>query len=367
MLAIQQILRTIPDSIEYLARRYAISAKRHNKYPNLISFKYSQIDSPFSEQVVQEARGIILDEANSWNVVAMGFKKFFNHGESLAAPIDWSSATVQEKIDGSLIMLYWYDNSWQVATSGTPDASGEVNGFGKTFAELFWETAKAQGLNVDRVGTSLTWIMELTSPYNRVVVDHKDCKLWLLGIRDVGTLNEVSNGNINAAGKCLNLYVPRRYPLHNIEDCVKAAQALVPTDHEGFVVVDKDYNRVKIKSPAYVMLHHAKDSLSLRRMCDVVRKGEYAEFATAIDTLPDIKKIFDQVALQYCRVRDLATDWYAKLKHIENQKEFALQANQTGVQSLLFQMRKTGHTAAECLASPKMTTEHFMNLTELKN
>lgn len=366
MLEIQKILRSRQDGIAHLKDRYAISTKRHSLYQNLVSFKYSQIDSPFSERVVQEARGIILDEKDNWNVVAMGFTKFFNYGESHAAPIDWLSATVQEKIDGSLIMLYWYDGDWQVATSGTPDASGEVNMTGTTFAKLFWDTATAQNTNLEYLSRSYTWILELTTPYNRVVVNHNDCKIWLLGARGTLSLEEVHPQYLETIGQTLRFNVPKRHSLYNINDCVKAAEALVPTEHEGFVVVDKSFNRIKIKSPAYVMLHHSKDSLSLRRMCDVVRKGEYAEFGIAIESLPEIKKIFDSVSAEYCRVKDSATEWFGKLSGIQDQKQFALQANQTGVQSLLFQMRKTGMTAAECMASPKMTTEHFMYLIGVK-
>ena len=38
--------------------------------------------------IVQQARGIILDEAKDWKVVARPYDKFFNLGEGNAAPID---------------------------------------------------------------------------------------------------------------------------------------------------------------------------------------------------------------------------------------------------------------------------------------
>lgn len=59
------------------------------------------------EPIVQECRGLILDEAEGWRVVCMPYKKFFNFGEDCCADIDWSTAKVQEKLDGSLISLYW--------------------------------------------------------------------------------------------------------------------------------------------------------------------------------------------------------------------------------------------------------------------
>ena len=36
------------------------------------------------------------------------YVKFFNHGESNADIIDWKTARVYEKLDGSIITMYWY-------------------------------------------------------------------------------------------------------------------------------------------------------------------------------------------------------------------------------------------------------------------
>ena len=56
---------------------------------------------------VQEARGIILDTEYN-QVVCWPFRKFANFGESYADEIDWSTARVEEKLDGSIVKL-WYD------------------------------------------------------------------------------------------------------------------------------------------------------------------------------------------------------------------------------------------------------------------
>src|ERR1017187_5709493 len=191
-LQIQKFLRNTPNALQALKLQFSIDWKRHSEYPNLMLFKYSQISSNFAEPIVQEARGIILDESNNWNVVCYTFSKFFNYSEALAAKIDWSSAVVQEKADGSLCQLFYYDNRWNVATSGTPDASGQVNDFGKTFRELFWETWNKQGADVAHLGRDWSYAFELTGPLNRVVVDHKEAKLHLLGGRNINTLKEAS-------------------------------------------------------------------------------------------------------------------------------------------------------------------------------
>ena len=75
-LAVQEFLRTggTPDA---LAELYAVKAVRHKAYPNLVLLKYSQIASDMSLPIVQECRGIILDESDDWRVVSRAYDKFF--------------------------------------------------------------------------------------------------------------------------------------------------------------------------------------------------------------------------------------------------------------------------------------------------
>lgn len=100
-LALQDFLRS-GCSVKDLEDKFQIYATQHKQHPNLILFKYD-IMSPFAEEIVKEARGIILDTDNNWSVVNYGMKKFFNHGEGNAATIDWRTARVLEKMDGSLM------------------------------------------------------------------------------------------------------------------------------------------------------------------------------------------------------------------------------------------------------------------------
>ena len=62
----------------------------------------------FNDEIVREARGIIIDIKNL-SVVCYPFTKFGNYYESYADDIDWSTAQVQEKIDGSIVKLYHYN------------------------------------------------------------------------------------------------------------------------------------------------------------------------------------------------------------------------------------------------------------------
>src|SRR4051812_7540092 len=122
MLEVQKFLRSHP--LEDLTNRFAIQVKRHGRHPHLVLLKYNQINSPMGERIVEECRGLILDQERDWAIVSYPYMKFYNHGEPYAAPLDWSTARVYEKLDGSLIVLYHYAGEWQAATSGQADGLG---------------------------------------------------------------------------------------------------------------------------------------------------------------------------------------------------------------------------------------------------
>ncbi len=254
-LAIQTFLRS-GGSLESLLERYAVKHRRHGLHRNLILFKYDQIASPFAEPIVRECRGIVLDEMNHWAVVSRAFDKFFNYGEQLAASIDWSTARVQEKVDGSLCTLYFYASEWHVATTGTPDASGDLHLAGRTFASLFWEVFDLDRLF--RADTALAYYFELTSPFNRIVVRYGEPGLTLLGARNVVTGEEVTVKEAHERlGASDAIAIVREHSLNSVEAIVASFDAISPLAQEGYVVVDAAFSRIKLKHPGYVALHHA--------------------------------------------------------------------------------------------------------------
>lgn len=113
---------------------YNISINRDDGY---IIFKYNQLTSDFNNLIVRECRGLILRESD-YSIVCHPFDKFGNAGESYCPDIDWESASVQQKVDGSL-MKVWFDKGWHISTNGTIDAfKAELNSLKyKSFGELF--------------------------------------------------------------------------------------------------------------------------------------------------------------------------------------------------------------------------------------
>lgn len=303
----------------------------------LISFYLNTIKfhPPFELQIVRECRGLILDEANNWGIVSFPFTKFFNYGEPNAAKIDWDTARVLEKKDGSLLILYPYNNEYQVQTSGSPDAGGDVNDFGMTFAELFWETFNSYEQKLPPIECGITFWMELCAPYNKIVVRHDKPSLTILGGRNLSTNTELTLQEVSA-------YLPKipavqSFSLSSIEECVSSFQTFSGKDQEGYVVVDANFNRIKLKHPEYLHLHRLKDGLSSKRaLIEVVRNGDLDEIISSLPEFTDI--LLEAKGKLDALVLELETS-YNIIKDIASQKEFASLALKSKCSAALFQLR----------------------------
>ena len=151
---------------------------------NYFICNYNMLASNFQCEEVCEARGSIFyrDENGFIDYVCRPFTKFFNYQEANAAEIDWSSAYVTEKIDGSLMKMWFHNGKWHLSTNGVIDAfTAKVDCTGLTFGQLF---EKACGYSVEELGSHLfsdyTYCFELTSQESRLVIDYGAPKLWFL-------------------------------------------------------------------------------------------------------------------------------------------------------------------------------------------
>lgn len=339
-----------------LATKFAVKNTRHPKYQNLVLLKYHQIESPFAEPIVRECRGLILDETDNWAVVSRSFDKFFNHGEGHAASIDWSTARVQEKLDGSLCVLYYYDGVWHVQTSGMPGADGEVNGLGYSFASLFWKVFEAMKFPLPLAANAdLCWAFELTTPWNRVVVPHKEERLTLLAVRN--RVTGIESWNVAPYPAV------RSFPLQSIEDVTATFSALNPMEQEGYVIVDAACNRIKVKHPGYVAIHHLRDGFGPRRLVEIIRSGEAPELLTYY---PEWKPKFEEIQVRYdALVAEIEAD-YAHLKGIETQKDFAIEAVKTKCSGALFRLRK-GQCASVKAHLADIVVKNLMEMLRVKD
>jgi hypothetical protein len=300
-----------------------IYAKAHKLYPQIISLNYDQIEVQDSDPIAYECRALILDSDKNWEVIARGYDRFFNYGQGCAAEINWSQSKVYMKLDGSYCGLYWnpYENNWNVGTRGTPDASGEVNGFSQTFQRLFWETFNELGYTLPQ-HTNYTLMFELMRPENRVVCRYPTHRLVLHGMRDIHTGQELNYDQIKAFGFLHNYEVVKALDLKSIDDVIKSCESINPLDEEGYVVCDQiTFNRVKVKSPQYLALHSMRDGFGPRRVVTMIRENSGSQW---LEYFPEFTDLYNQFNEKYLTLVSELNYVYSLYKDIQDQKTFAI-------------------------------------------
>lgn len=352
---LQEYLRK--HGIEKLITELHIQANRHEEYSNLVCLKYSQTESPMESEIVRQCRGIILDEDNDWKIVSYPYDKFFNYGEKHAPTIDWNTARVYEKLDGSLMVLYYYKGFWQVQTSGRADAGGGVGSLPFSFRDLFWNTWKELKYSLP-LQTNRCYMFELCNPYNRVVVQHTEVSLTLCGVRNLDNLLE--EDPLFWAEK-YGWATPSMYSLNSLPQIVKASEFLDPVKSEGYVVCDNNFTRIKIKSPNYVdIAFFAKQSFNSKRMVRLVVLNEGAEF---LNYFPEWKEHYDGWLEKYnSLIANIEKD-YCHFQQITDQKDFALAIKHLPYSSILFSLRN-GKTTSIKQALCNTTIDKLQQLLE---
>ena len=265
-------------------------------YGHKILLKYSQIDSPMSRPEVQECRGLVLDK--DFNVMSLGFKKFFNIEEPNAKDIsiNWDSAHVLEKVDGTFIQIYhdYLKNEWCIGTTGTAEAEGEVGTTSNlTFKTLFLNTLLKyykEDEFFDILEKGKCYMFELCTPWNIVVKQHSESTLTFLGVRNISDMSEVEYNDLPE----LKIPKVKRYSFKSLSEVTDTFNNL-PYSEEGYVVVDESgelFKRVKIKNPAYVAVHHTKFATAKHYILDIIKTNEVDEFVSVFkDREVEIKEL----------------------------------------------------------------------------
>lgn len=275
-LLIQQFLLT--NNLNTLKQKHGIDVKI---YEHKMSLNYNQINSINSDKLAQECRGLILAHSHKelnndiivgeTEIIAFPFFRFFNFGQESAVKIDFNKSNDLKffsKLDGTLIIFY-YDqiiNKWCSATRSVAEANLPIDGFKNlTFTTLFqkaiYETTGVlynEWIEKTNLDKNLTYMFELTSPYNRIVVEYFDCKVHLLGVRNKITLLEDTIEN----HKYLNVPLCPTYKLSSFSEMMKLICSQNPLEHEGMVVCNSNFQRVKIKNPEYHAFNMIRDSIS---------------------------------------------------------------------------------------------------------
>lgn len=331
---------------------YNIIIKDKGRYTLL---KYDQLNSDMSNHIVQECRGLIIKPdvfqltsnppIQQYKIASMRFTKFFNYGQEEAAKLEFP-CEASEKIDGSLIGVWYDETGWHVSTSGNVDASDAPVNIGnyQSYRDIFnlaWDDTFFDKLNKD-----CTYMFELVSPYTRLIVPYKETKLYLLSIRNNVTLEEFDRTNISLIAELLfgdKITAPKSFMCNNIAEVQSAVEKLTEDSEnfEGFVLCDKHFNRIKLKSSTYANLFFIKgegifsDKKILKLILDEQDDDILGHFPEYTD---DFNKIRRGLSLFIIHLKNILKD--GEQNYHCDKKEFAQWAKQYQYSDILFKAYK---------------------------
>lgn len=256
-----------------------------------VSMNYDMIEAHDANKIAQECRGLVLAKVDDsvfigeneiigdTKVVARPFHRFFNLGQDAAAKINFNDPETRfyEKLDGTLCIVYFdfYQDKWHVATRAVCEADLPIDSYGElSFRDLFmkalvetvpkiqdYKPTKVGFTNIDmwfnlNLSCSKTYMFELCTEQNIVVVKHKGYNLFLLGARDTEKGTEYPVEKFASTGIPL---VPS-FKLSSLEDMVDFVSDRDPSSYEGIVACDSKFRRIKCKNAGYMALGRVKDS-----------------------------------------------------------------------------------------------------------
>lgn len=240
-------------NLEEFSEKFKVKIKRSKSNPSLLLFKYNDIPV-FNSVIRKQCRGIILDENDQWKIISYPYDKFFNMHEKEADQLILNKNTkIYTKHDGSLMVLYYYNNEWNVSSSGNPDASGDCKDTKLTYNKLFWKIFSELQYQIPDEKNHC-FIFELVSPLNKIIVNYDKNDLVLHGVRNLDTL--IESDHITFAKKYnwnFSNYEPYEYSLEHYKNIIDDTN---PHETEGVIVCDEFFKRIKIKSIKYLNLAH---------------------------------------------------------------------------------------------------------------
>ena len=270
------------------------------------------------DDITLQCRGLVTNSKG--DIIARPFKKFFNYEEHKPEDLPNEYFEVYEKMDGSLGILFYYQDEWIMATRGSFTSPQSIKG-----SELLSKYSTSD------LFKNYTYLFEIIYPENRIVVDYKnEEKLVLLGAIETATgIEDDISIYYHYGFDVVMLYKTwgEGYDLLKEE---------ISNDREGYVIKFKNGFRMKIKGDEYVRLHHILTNISNRDIWDHLKNNKSMD--EILDKVPDefydwVKSTIYVLQTQFDKIKlDIETEF----KELINKKEFAEKIKDNPNKSFLF-------------------------------
>ncbi|MDP2090827.1 MAG: RNA ligase [Candidatus Gracilibacteria bacterium] len=277
---------------------------------NIESFSYRMAGyDMFKHDFGKEMRGIAFiygNEIDKPKLFTLAYHKFFNYGEgeTISEIKDLQIESIQDKVDGSLIMFGKLPNGKIIAKSKTSinsEVANSANNILNSDQVLYSFVEKYLDLGIYP-------IFEYVGPDNRIVVSYDKSELVFLGMRkisgeyiDTNHLENIRNTEIP------HISMSKIIGINNLDALMEKQKN--DEGYEGFIVNFKGGYKLKMKLMTYVLKHTAKDNISNQKnLIEICLKEETDDLRTLFSD--------DEVALEIINSTEKKVyDFYNKVVH----------------------------------------------------
>ena len=318
--------------------------------PNAWMLNYNLFESDLSNSVVKACRGTIVQvlDDGAVNPICLPYYKFFNYDDVNGDTIDWNTAKVRNKADGQLIKMFKYEGQNYWCTNGSPNVETPLDYTDDrihNYKELLFESIRKDLKQptvaawsddngnfylkdvdwVNKIPEGWTLMFELTSPYNRIIVEYKEIKLWLHGARDENGIEHDPEEIAERFG--IPYEIPKQFDFKNFDQAFAVIKDWKGLENEGLVVCDADFHRVKVKCDDYLKVKFIRDVSTPKGIFWIVISEEYDDLTSHPEIQEMAEKQKDELLEVMNKFRKLHKEITEARSKFEDQKSYALWVN----------------------------------------
>lgn len=283
-----------------------INARQHPTL-DLTIYKYSKT-APYNfkptkwPEPLMLARGLVLN--SNEEIIARGFRKFFNYSEQKPPFAKENKPVIFEKVDGSCLLVFRYAGQYVFATLGSFQSDQAL------WAAQFWKRNAKYHFSHQE---TFTFIYEVVYPQNRNVVNYgRDERLVWIGYIDPNTGKDYDIRRFDSYSDQIGHSV-KIYEFDDIKSCLASADECKAAESEGYVLTwykkDDTAFRLKVKGSDYMQMHRLLYGTSNRSVWELLLNGKTPDEIRQL--LPEqthewLDKVLEDLVSQYERIEYLA-------------------------------------------------------------
>lgn len=298
----EELVALTKDSEVFYKQEFKLDAKIYWIF-NYRLASYSDFQLPSAKW----ARGTMFEVDSDGNLIQLAslpMPKFFNLNENPETiglnlnDIEW----IEVKSDGSLMSTYIHNGELRLKSKGSLFSEQAIDA-------MVWldrpENANLKDSLLSFARYGFTVNLEWVAPWNRIVLGYKEPKLIVLNVMDH---LDICWFNIDreTAAFFAGIFQELTDNMNSFVDVGQSSKKefaeSIPSmqdDIEGFILVMKSGQRVKVKTDKYISLHHAKDSINNpRRLFECVLdeatddlRSMFATDAVATQAIDEMEKL----------------------------------------------------------------------------